>query len=1082
MSIIYDLITNSYQSLFDPGNNANVTEVLKNLKKELEEESVSTGLDKADLDNLLDLFCSLTKGGLTTHDILKNILEKIQSKSNNNNTIKSISEKYDIKVVQSDYKINKLDNKKHSFFLKKNDKVYGHYTNQNNSNNNGDEVVKINDLFHNSKDYNSSPDNPNLTKPNFSVLLYNQLQTKFSNAQNKELKFFFNDINNMDIAKLYPYANVIFEMPSLETYGITTKDSTSSINRFLFGSVEGVNTTNVYRSFDNLKINAESDEENLTNILTMNMFTSPNTQNNFDEKYLGYLESQKGIKNRRNSILDVTKPFGTITSINISEKPISSDPLRPFRTATMKLTIHDRTRMPDVIHFFSPAYYSNQTCRVNIEYGWNHLESEQKDNLKAQILDQLKVRDSFIVKTATTSSNESGGVDITLELYTHNLLEQRILLDSEFVGLTNNINGSFKKINAVINKINDTNKKNKIPIRYNFASENKLGDVSSYFKTRSIFEIKKLDEMISILQNSKNIFVNGNINATEFLKLFDFSNSSVEKTKDNEVIKSVIENLNIPFIRDIIQIAFDNDESPFNKIKENITKIKEVISNKNSDVLKKLTTDSEDDPFFDKEIKKLLREKFKDDINSSDYITFGKLMTGLIGNYVTSSKDLFEEIQLVFNTVNDNSGLMKNKNIASFLIEKKDLIDFLNTQVMSSKKNYTFTVQSFITLIIKRYIHVESNQIAYGLGTKKGDNIEEVRSDRLNQLGGSFKKPNIDFKIQFINPTNKNKLFPKSVRNRRVYKIIFYDKTDSSLDSLLNDFLNVNLQTQNLVKINQTIRSLRNLENEKNLDISIIKLINIIGKENIKQINEGKLVLNIPELEGIKKKIKNILPQITIGSQNSPITKASFSTKNHQVIGTIKMIDSDKSYEISGVKFDNELPMPSMHGDVSISTLGCPIASIGNLLFIDFLTNTSIDNSYFITEVNHSISQGKFETDIKLSFNDAYGTHTNAINNIYNVLKNYKDRTRNFLPASVIEKIQADITKKQKQVDDIEKIKIFIQKKGYTVKSDEVNKKKKVDQTKIDTNKIKEFNLKIEKINTLNVETKEDKLKSEYEK
>lgn len=1060
-------------------------------------------IEEAFIENILDLFSSITKGGLTTHDILKEILTRIQikvedeeDKNFTNFKLEKESSKYNIKIIQSGYDI-KLDNNKkipagfNGFFLTNKDKEYGSYSNNNNNTSNK-EIININKYFNSSSKFNKKIEDPNLGNPNFSVILYDNITTKFASAQNNELKFFFNGMNNIDLASLYPYVNVIFELPSLQNYGITTKDSTISTNRFLFGS-NSEQKSKVYDKFDNVNSYYSNNDETSkkTNTLNMSMFTSPNTLNNFNEKYLGYLENKKDIVNRKNSVLDITKPFGTIKSIDIQEKSTTSSPLKPFRTASMKLTIHDRSRVPDIIHFFSPAYYSNQTCRVNVEYGWNHLQSDVDSNIKAQIIDSLKVVDNFIIKSATTSSNDSGGVDVNLELYTHKVLEQRILLKTEFAGITNIINGEFKKINIAIQNINNINKKNDNQIRYSFLTEEKIGDVSAYFKNRPTFESSRINEIINILSINTEI-INKDTISSKFFGLFDF----VPKTKDNnsEEKKAALENLNEFEIQNLLFLLLLGDNNPFKVITEQLERIKKILQNKNPDVLQQLTCKTQDDPYFNKDLKNKLKEVLNVEVDNNEFITFGKLMTGLIGNYVVPQTGEFDEIQIVFNTVNDKSGLMRNKSISSFLINKQDLIDLLNQEIMNSKKNYTFTVESFIKLVIRRFIYVESKQIGYGLsGIENKEDKNKSRIERLQKIFGKdadesyFKKPSIDFKVQYINPMRKNKFFSKVQKNKRVYKIIFYDKVDSSLNSILTNFLNVSLQAQSVVKINDVIRNvIKNKDNTNNDDIRA--LIQVIGKDNIKKIDDNKkLVLSIPELEGIKKRIKRKLPAITVGSQNSPVTKASFNTKTSGQIGTLKMLENDKSYTISGVRFDNELPMPSMHADVDISTIGCPIASVGNMVFVDFLTNTSIDNSYFITGVSHSISQGKFESNIKLSFKDAYGSHTNAINNIYRVLKNYKGNSKSILPKELEEEIRNKILTKQKISNESEIRKIFIDKKGYSIsKQDQVLKDKKVDKKSLDPDKLKRFNIKMDYANKLfsdsSIETNVDILTEIYGK
>jgi hypothetical protein len=53
--------------------------------------------------------------------------------------------------------------------------------------------------------------------------------------------------------------------------------------------------------------------------------------------------------------------------------------------------------------------------------------------------------------------------------------------------------------------------------------------------------------------------------------------------------------------------------------------------------------------------------------------------------------------------------------------------------------------------------------------------------------------------------------------------------------------------------------------------------------------------------------------------------------------------------------------------------LGCALIQLAQIWFIDFMTGTTIDNLYIVTQLTHSIQPGKFETQVTFGFADAYG-------------------------------------------------------------------------------------------------------------
>jgi len=65
-----------------------------------------------------------------------------------------------------------------------------------------------------------------------------------------------------------------------------------------------------------------------------------------------------------------------------------------------------------------------------------------------------------------------------------------------------------------------------------------------------------------------------------------------------------------------------------------------------------------------------------------------------------------------------------------------------------------------------------------------------------------------------------------------------------------------------------------------------------------------------------------------------------------------------------------------------MTSLGCPILRYGQEIFVDYNTNTSIDNIYYITGLQHKIEAGSFETTIKFTAVDAFGRYRNLVSQL----------------------------------------------------------------------------------------------------
>ena len=63
---------------------------------------------------------------------------------------------------------------------------------------------------------------------------------------------------------------------------------------------------------------------------------------------------------------------------------------------------------------------------------------------------------------------------------------------------------------------------------------------------------------------------------------------------------------------------------------------------------------------------------------------------------------------------------------------------------------------------------------------------------------------------------------------------------------------------------------------------------------------------------------------------------------------------------------DDGLPLTIRPVTLSLDTFGCPFLYFGQQFFVDFNTNTTIDDVYTVTGISHNISQNEFKTTVKL--------------------------------------------------------------------------------------------------------------------
>ena len=94
----------------------------------------------------------------------------------------------------------------------------------------------------------------------------------------------------------------------------------------------------------------------------------------------------------------------------------------------------------------------------------------------------------------------------------------------------------------------------------------------------------------------------------------------------------------------------------------------------------------------------------------TQYVSLGSFITGLIGSHLVSTGK-FNEIQIVSYTTNHYAGLFSNLNVASLLIDRADLYDYLENLFLEGGE---FTVESIISQVVNEFLITRSS-INYGL-------------------------------------------------------------------------------------------------------------------------------------------------------------------------------------------------------------------------------------------------------------------------------------------------------------------------------------------------------------------------------
>jgi hypothetical protein len=147
--------------------------------------------------------------------------------------------------------------------------------------------------------------------------------------------------------------------------------------------------------------------------------------------------------------------------------------------------------------------------------------------------------------------------------------------------------------------------------------------------------------------------------------------------------------------------------------------------------------------------------------------------------------------------------------------------------------------------------------------------------------------------------------------------------------------------------------------------------------------------------EDVKREVARLVPTLRIGSNGTMIQNVSYSTNQDALLSTIMMLRNNSGAanpsQPNGSS-DGTLPLRVVSGQLSVTTFGCPLVEYMQQFFVDLGTGTTVDNLYNITGLTHSLSPGRFSTEIKFTFADAYGqyespqTLVNGLTSKFNLL------------------------------------------------------------------------------------------------
>lgn len=177
------------------------------------------------------------------------------------------------------------------------------------------------------------------------------------------------------------------------------------------------------------------------------------------------------------------------------------------------------------------------------------------------------------------------------------------------------------------------------------------------------------------------------------------------------------------------------------------------------------------------------------------------------------------------------------------------------------------------------------------------------------------------------------------------------------------------------------------------------------GRVTIDGVSVGPAIANTgPNI--LKDYMGDTLPRIEIGNNGTMVLNASVQSKMDSLWASAQAgassFKTPSTMSPNGLSSaENNLPAKVLPAELSITTMGCPIALACQQFYVDFGTGTTLDNMYSTKQIQHTFAPGKYESSWTFTFVDGYPKFFGATaiaDTIKEISKDNKDDSDNVDP------------------------------------------------------------------------------------
>lgn len=871
------------------------------------------------------------------------------------------------------------------------------------------EVPTINDVLgyadgsSDSTIINSFPSRPSKDNPSLSAVISNSHRISLSSKNINSTVLWLNSMPTVELSRAVPFVDVRLYIAKQPINERTKQIQTLSLPRFIMGAqtvddgspLHTMARSNVIDPDKASPFPREGVDE--YSVSGMEIFTSPQTLNS-----AGGIESEKF---RATKTLDTMSSFLTLKDLTLNVA--QSTGIMSYKSGTMSLTLHDRSRLSEVADFIKPDLYS--TNEIEIEYGWMHPDGENMSspqrNPYGDFINGLRSKEKYIIVNSSMTMGAGSTVNINLSIAMRG--------STEFS--TELISTDTESVNSVIREIEDLQK---VVAEYRarvFGRENgyqtreirgiQILDAASdamRFTTYTDHLKKELAQFKAALAKSENPNSQKLVEAIEEMYVSKNGNrrkgipatvAKVDKLR-NSVVESISNKLS----------KMSNTSDPFFIGAPNLTVAQRGTSGRNLDTAGKTTKDKQK---INNE-RALYRPKGGFAAGST---SLAKLFLLFIGEPLANTRK-FDDIQFIFYPFNAYAGYANQINIGNFVVDNGFFAEcFVRWRLETIGRSSMMNLGDFVRFVAGTIIE-DPAAPSYGLtslfsGGEKGraqmkDDHPLVHSEKINKTlqgvtpDASFRMPQIEI---YIETQPRKKIAREGIiedSGENVMRIHVFDRLATSYDTLGSLLSNVrdtelasigNIQQAPAVMAGDTgatgnARVVKERERIHNLFLDTAEktygIIKRVPTDSIEGAN------SIYRITGGPKKVKeflyNTMPYIQYGRAGTTISNASLTSIQDSALNTVNLLRSFRTVEIDpNGEAPGGLPLRIIPTEMNLTCLGCPFIEFSQSYFVDFDTGTTADNIYSVVGITHKFTPGSYRTDIKFAPNDAYGKYDSIL-------------------------------------------------------------------------------------------------------